>query len=344
MSDTLAFVGAGALGQTFAGLLAQSQQPSTLLATPRTAAQLLAAGAITLRGAVSATVPVVSTAPRPGQVQVITAAKQLPAGAGVIFLTKGHQLPAAAATVAATWPQPDDKAAWVTGFQNGMATADLLTSIFGAARVLHGATILSGERQPDGVVHVTSLGATYLGAPGVANDLRADAAVATLQRANIPASVPDDIQGVLWSKACNAAGVFGVSVLARIPAAQIFAEPHWLRAYLTLIRETAAIAAACGITVGNYPQFPPIQTLVTQAVATTLAGVPDGPLPQGGSLPSMTQDLLAGRPLEVEAVFGDLVQRAAQMGVSVPALTLVCDLLRGIDRSLHERREEALPG
>jgi ketopantoate reductase len=43
----------------------------------------------------------------------------------------------------------------------------------------------------------------------------------------------------------------------------------------------------------------------------------------------MTQDLLAGRYLEVDEVFGDLVDRADRVAVDVPRLRLVLDLLRG---------------
>ena len=49
---SLSFVGAGALGQAFAALLARSGQAATLLATPGTAAHLLTAGVIRLRGVV----------------------------------------------------------------------------------------------------------------------------------------------------------------------------------------------------------------------------------------------------------------------------------------------------
>ena len=45
----------------------------------------------------------------------------------------------------------------------------------------------------------------------------------------------------------------------------------------------------------------------------------------------MTQDLLAGRALEVDEVFGDLVERAKRAGLAAPRLTLVRDLIRGID-------------
>ena len=332
----LAFVGAGALGQTFAGLLARNGQAVTLLATPRTAARLLEVGAIRLHGVVTAAVPVAPAPAQPGRVGITARAAQLTPGAGLIFLTKGHQLPEAIAAVRAAWHAPRDDAAWVTGFQNGLATDRLLAEAFGAGRVVGGATILSEERGPDGDVTMTSLGATYLGELAGGTSARVARAIDALTRAGIPATAPDNIRSVLWSKACNAAGVFGVSVLARTTAPQIFADRHLLRAYLALVRETAAIGTAHGSTVGNYPNFPPIRTYVTRSEAETLAAIPPGPLPRGGSLPSMTQDLLGGRPLEVEAVFGDLVERAAQVGVPVPHLTLVRDLLRGLDRIARE--------
>jgi ketopantoate reductase len=47
----------------------------------------------------------------------------------------------------------------------------------------------------------------------------------------------------------------------------------------------------------------------------------------------MTHDLLAGLPLEVDAVFGDIVDRAERSNVAVPCLRLVRDLIRGLDPS-----------
>ena len=52
----------------------------------------------------------------------------------------------------------------------------------------------------------------------------------------------------------------------------------------------------------------------------------------------MTQDLLAGRALEVDDVFGDLVERADRAGVAVPRLRLVRDLLRCLDPGRHGAR------
>ena len=41
-----------------------------------------------------------------------------------------------------------------------------------------------------------------------------------------------------WSKACNAAGIFGVTSVLRISTPRLFRDPHLIRAYLGLVRET----------------------------------------------------------------------------------------------------------
>jgi 2-dehydropantoate 2-reductase len=329
----LAFVGAGALGQAFAGLLAAHGRAVTLLATPGSAAQLHEAGRIRLRGGVELDVAVAPAPAPPGVVGVATDPARLPAGAGVIFATKGHQLQGAIDGVRAAWPAPGDTLAWVAGIQNGIVKDDLLAAAFGAERVVGGATILAGQRHPDGMVTVATRGMTYLGEFAERSPSRAAAAAATMQAAGIPTTVPGDIRSVLWSKACNAAGVFGVSALTRVPAAAVFQVRELLVAYLGLIRETAAIGAAEGGLVGDYPGFPPIKTYVEQPDEETIAQLtsPDGPPRRVvGSWPSMTQDLLAGRPFEAEAIFGDFVARGERAGLPVTRLTLVRDLLCGL--------------
>jgi ketopantoate reductase len=110
----------------------------------------------------------------------------------------------------------------------------------------------------------------------------------------------------------------------------LFAEPNLMRAYLVLVRETAAVAATYGVQVGDYPGFPPIRTFAERDHEATIAGLqPAAPGPP--SYASMTQDLLAAQPLEVDAVFGDIVARADRQHVPVPCLRLVRDLIRGID-------------
>jgi 2-dehydropantoate 2-reductase len=340
MSETtapgLCFVGAGSLGQAFAALLASNGQAVTLVATPVTATHLLAGGSIRVKGVVAVEVSVAPAPAPPGTVGVTADPGRIPAGAGVIFMTKGHQLVETIAAACAVWPAAGDETAWVAGVQNGVVKDDLLAAAFGSERVLLAATIFGAQRLTDGEITVASLGRTYFGERGGGISARVGAVVETLQAAEIPAEAPADIQSVLWSKLCNAAGVFGVSVLTRTTSPQLFNDPDLLRAYLGLIRETAAVGAAFGILVGDHANFPPMRTFLERAddetIATITTPLPGTPDPRTGSLSSMAQDLLAGRPMEVEAVFGDLVERADHAGIPVPRLTLVRDLLRGLDR------------
>jgi 2-dehydropantoate 2-reductase len=255
----------------------------------------------------------------------------------VLFTTKGQDLPAA---IDAVRSAAGERLAWSCGVQNGLVKDDVLVAAFGADRVVGATTIFGAQRQQDNTVQVTSVGATYLGEFDGRMSERVQQAADTFEQAGIPTKARSDIRSALWTKACNATGVFGVTVLARTSNQQLFADPNLMRAYLALVRETAAIAAAYGAEVGNYPSFPPIRTYVERPDEATIAELaPLAPAASAGPpmYASMTSDLLAGRPLEVDAVFGDIVQRAERQNVPVPCLRLTRDLIRGIDpgRSSH---------
>ena len=312
-------VGAGALGQSFAALLAASGQPVSLLATPRSAERLHRAGFIALRGVVELDIPV-------ADVNVTAQVADLPRDAIALFTTKGHDLPAAIREIAEIQP------AWAAGVQNGIVKDDLLVAAFGQQRVVGAATIFGGVRQNDGSVRVASRGMTYFGELDGRTSERTAAVVEHFVTAGIPAQARTDIASVLWSKACNATGVFGICVLARASNAQLFSDPDLMRAYLTLVRETAAVAAAYGVRVGNYPGFPPIRDYAEGDEQTLLAGLAPRRVEQEPGYASMTHDLMAGNPMEVDSIFGDIVERAQRRGVAVPCLQFTRDVLRGLNR------------
>ena len=261
-------------------------------------------------------------------VVVTSDASDVPDGAGVLFATKGYDLAAAIDTVKTA---AGGRVAWAGGVQNGIVKDDLLVTAFGADRVVAAVTIFGAGRQADGSVQVMSPGATYFGELNGPITQRVQQVADTFQAAGIPTHARADIASVLWSKACNATGVFGVTVLARSSTNQLFGNKHLMRAYLVLVRETAAVAAAYGVQVGDYASFPPIRTFVDRDEQATLDQITPTQRTGPQSYASMTQDLLAGAPLEVDAVFGDIVQRAERKGVDVPSLRLVRDLIRGLD-------------
>jgi 2-dehydropantoate 2-reductase len=325
----VAIVGAGSLGQAFATLLAAGGNAPTLVATERTASKLLGAGRIVLEEeAGTIVVDVVETLPRRGSVFVAT---RLPRSkdVGLIFATKAHQLKPAA--IAAH--RDHAEVSWVAGLQNGLAKDDILCSVFSRSRVVGAATIFGAQRQVDGVIRVTSRGKTFLGEFGGAPSPRVDGTSAVLSAAGIPCEARDDILAVLWTKACNAVGAFGVSVLAGPDAPGIGYDRDLMRAFITLARETAAVGKAEGVQVKDLPEIAPMLSYVTEPLERLLDAVPPAPTFLRRAYPSMLQDRMAGRPMEVEEVFGDIVERGRRSGVPVPCVTLVRDLLRGINGS-----------
>lgn len=345
MGDTVGrgpvgIVGAGSLGQAYAALLARTGDAVTLLASPASAARLTAAGAVRLTGAVAAEVPVGAPGTTGGAVGLTVDPAALDGVAGIVFATKGHQLARAVADVARAMPPEAGRDWWVAGVQNGLAKDDVLSEAFGAARLVGAVSILGAGREDDGRVRIGGLGMTYLGEFDAPPSARVQAAVGRMVAAGIPATAAADIRSVLWSKACNAVGIFGVSALTRLGGPQVWANADLVRAFRALVRETDAVARASGVEVGDYVGFPIRTYLRMTAVehvayaADLVAGGAANAAIAPGAYPSMTQDLRAGRAMEVEEVFGDVVARADRLGVDVPRVAMVCDLLRGVNAAI----------
>src|SRR5258708_33457325 len=85
------FIGAGALGRTFAAVLAAAGHPVVLVARQPAAGQLRALPVLRVRGAVESRAPVRGAPPAPGAVTAATLGDELPRGAAGLFTTEAHQ-------------------------------------------------------------------------------------------------------------------------------------------------------------------------------------------------------------------------------------------------------------
>ncbi len=99
------------------------------------------------------------------------------------------------------------------------------------------------------------------------------------------------------------------------------AVPGGERFARSVLAEAAAVAAAAGYPVPDGQQ---------QDVARSLTS------PGSPTTSSLSRDLIAGRPTEVEAVLGDLAERARATGVAVPLIELATLALRVHNRRLAE--------
>jgi 2-dehydropantoate 2-reductase len=126
------------------------------------------------------------------------------------------------------------------------------------------------------------------------------------------------VKADMWAKWVFIASVGAITGLMRAPVGEIVAAPDGDSFVRLVIGETMAVAAAAGY---------PLAAGRRQALES-LASSPGSTLTS-----SLSRDLIAGRPTEVEPVLGDLVERARTAHVSVPLTTASALALR-----IHNRR------
>jgi 2-dehydropantoate 2-reductase len=332
-ATTFVLIGSGALGRAFATVLAAAGHVVVLIGRRAAPPDQHDPGGLRVQGALESSAPLRTGRPEPGTVTIGALGDEFPRGATVLFTTKAHQLAGAARAVAQSWPTAGDPAAWTAGLQNGLLAGELLAGTFGTQRVAGACTVLGARRTDRGAV-VASLGRTYFGELGGGRADRTDAAARAFNDAGLPSEATADIGSVLWAKMCNAVGVFGVSALTGLPTSQIMSTGPLIRAYRALIEEAALVASAAGVTITDHPDLP-IRSYLDETPDAMVHRLTARPRPQGsgplGDFSSMAQDLASGRPTEHEQIFGDLLRRARELGVQIPRVALVHDVVAGLD-------------
>ncbi|MGE0385947.1 MAG: ketopantoate reductase family protein [Gammaproteobacteria bacterium] len=186
-----------------------------------------------------------------------------------------------------------------------------------------GCVLYSGnEITEPGTVQHTTANEWYFSEPDGMRTDRLTACVALFRAAGFEARVPEDFRTELWRKLLANAGGNTLGALTRYSAQSLALDPDTRELRTRVIAEMLEIGAALGCDLRA--------ALDPARMATMGANMP-------GVRPSMLQDVLAGRPNEVEAIVGQPLAFARELGVSAPALETIVPLLRALDRSVTGR-------
>ncbi|MFE4171857.1 ketopantoate reductase family protein [Streptomyces sp. NPDC056909] len=198
---------------------------------------------------------------------------------------------------------------------NGIGHLDALSARFGTAAVLGGVALLATSVDARGDIVVLAPGATLtLGDQrGGAASPRAGRALELLGGAGFDVTVSENILAEMWHKWVFIATAGAITCLMRGTVGDIVSVPGGTEYAKAVLAETAAVSAAAGFPLPD-ERFATLQTTLTQ--------------PDSSFGPSFYRDVMAGRPTEVEHVFGDLTSRAAALSVSTPLMDLATMNLR----------------
>jgi 2-dehydropantoate 2-reductase len=141
---------------------------------------------------------------------------------------------------------------------------------------------------------------------------RARRLLSCCEQAGFAAELSQSIKTVLWAKLAFICAQAGLTAAVRLPIGEISTAAAAWAAFGRLVAEVCAVAEAEG--------HPVPQAARERALALAEA------LP--GSFSSLHDDLVAGRRMELEALHGFVVRRAAQHGLAVPVSEAVYAILQ----------------
>jgi len=196
---------------------------------------------------------------------------------------------------------------------NGLRHLDLLNAAFGSARVLGGVALIATQLDGNGDITVLSPDASLtIGAQDRQRTPAVERTRELLAGAGFKVAISDDIVAAMWSKWAFIASAGAATCLLGGTAGEIVAAGGDAVAR-AIVEEAGLIAAASG-----YP-IPDTAQQQTQDMLTA----PGSPFAS-----SMYRDLRQGRPVEVDTILDDLLERGRRGGVRTPLLEAAAVALR----------------
>jgi 2-dehydropantoate 2-reductase len=306
--ERVCVIGAGVIGSLYAGHLARDLEVSVLTRRAEHADALNADG-LRISGKSDFTARVAASADP----------ARLPDFDLGILATKATQLEEAAGALAGRFP-----GATLMTIQNGLGAEELVRAQ-GEWPLLSAVTFMSGVRHADTHVEYELDTETWLGPfAGTATYERAQEVEALLVATGLHARAFPDLRPAQWSKLIFNATVNTVAALTDLPHVGAFAardrQTDLGNLVQDLMDEGKAVAAAASVPLHEDPWEMNVHAVRR---GETLAA--EG---NYAHVPSMLEDVRAGRPTEVDFITGALVREAAKHDVPVPLHTAMYRLVK----------------
>ncbi len=301
----VAVFGAGAVGCYFGAKLAMAGAPVTLIGRPAHVQAIRARGLLFESGGRQHAVAIAAEA----------APEAIADADLVLFCVKSRDTEAGARTIA-----PLLRAgAVVVSLQNGVDNAARMMAAGGIDALAAVVYVACSMPEPGLLRHAGrgDLQIGEVGPPPEEAERSADRAArvsAVFERAGVPCPVSADVRVDLWTKLVMNCVFNPLSALGRSHYGKMIADADTRRLMREVVAECVAVARADGVAVAGVDALHDAALKLGAAMA--------------GATSSTAQDLALGRPTEIDALNGYVVERGRALGVPTPVNRALVTLVR----------------
>jgi 2-dehydropantoate 2-reductase len=320
-------LGAGGVGSVVAGHLARVGVDVVMLARPGHAAAVQRDG-LQIRGLADFRVSVPAFAD----------AQDLHTADALIITVKTKDMERALAGVAHL------QIGCAASLQNGVVKNDQIAQVFGWEKVVGATTMIGAALLRDGEVEYTLDGITFFGELDNRPSERVRQIVESFVRAGLKAAVADNIVSVEWTKQAFQNPFAPLSAITRLPMHKVWSHPHFAALSVHMFREVVAVARARGVELSQHPAWSlfhietwrdaPFDEAVHMIVEVGKRVTASG---HTHIIPSMLQDVLAGKQTEIEETVGYVYKEGQRLGVPVPYTEFAYRTVKAIEETYDGR-------
>lgn len=302
----IGILGAGAMGSFFGGLLAEAGEQVTLLDINAEHIQAVQNEGLRLQT-------------DQGDRRIRSLAICQPAEVAhafdllLVFTKSLHTEAALRSTSKAIGPDT-----FVLTLQNGLGNVEKIAQTVALEKILVGMTTWPADVVGPGHVHSHGVGAIRLFTADGTPRAMLDTVAASLDRAGLHCQADKNVWTAIWEKVAFNSALNSLCAVARCTVDQIGLLPETKALALGIVDEVIAVALAKNIPAN---------------ADKTKHSVEDAILNHKGHKPSMLQDVLAGRPTEIEFINGAVVALGQELDVPTLRTQTLLNLVRLIDAS-----------
>jgi len=225
-----------------------------------------------------------------------------------VLAVKGYHLPGMESTIKTLV----EKGAYILPFLNGVEHLSWLEEIAGKDHLLGGVAYIVAALNDDG--HVIHTGNQHTFLYGALTEQGEDACqkLKEVRKVNMGLAYSEHIERDMWQKYVFISAFSGLTTSTRLAIGGIRKSEPTLQLGEKILEEMGALAKACGVTLPD----------VSKAGFEMLKAFPDE------ATSSMHQDLIHGRPLEVEHLFGGALRLAERHGLKLPHIETIYAILK----------------